>query len=211
METVALSDEALVMKARQGNRDAFGALVHRYQAQAILIAQSVVRNFELAKDASQNAFVKTYFGLDRFRQDAKFKTWFFRIVFNEAKDVYRREKARGLFKFWPGRDTEEAEPESVLELIPSGGQSPREAYEAQETAKRLEQAIYSLPEREREVFILRYLNGLALSEVAEALGMALGTVKAHLSQGAEKLRSILLVPQGLQNQGRGIQGGDYHG
>ncbi|MBI4358622.1 MAG: sigma-70 family RNA polymerase sigma factor [Candidatus Omnitrophica bacterium] len=211
METTALSDEALVTKARQGDRDAFGVLVHRYQAQAILIAQSVLRNFELSKDASQNAFAKAYFGLARFRGEAKFKTWFFRIVLNEAKDIYRKEKARGLFKFWSGRGTEDENVESVLELIPAGGQSPREAFEAQEAKQHLERAIYELPEREREVFILRYLNGLELSEVADTLGIAIGTVKAHLAHGIQKLRSILLAPAGVQSQAGSLQGGGARG
>ncbi|MBI4395104.1 MAG: hypothetical protein HY583_02790, partial [Candidatus Omnitrophica bacterium] len=72
------SDELLVQKARQGNRDAFGVLVCRYQTQAVLVAHSVLKNMELAKDASQNAFAKAYFGLSKFRQDAQFKTWLFR-------------------------------------------------------------------------------------------------------------------------------------
>ena len=193
MQPSALSDETLVAQAREGNRDAFGALVSRYQTQAILIAQGVLRNLESAKDASQNAFAKAYFGLKSFRGDAKFKTWLFRIVLNEAKDVYRKEVARGLFKFWSGRETEEGEGESILEMIPSEEPSPRETYESQEMKTRLERAIYQLPEREREVFILRYLNSLQLSEVAETLGMAIGTVKAHLAHGSGKLKSILLA------------------
>ena len=211
METTVLSDEVLIVKARQGDRDAFGTLVLRYQAQAILIAQSVLRNLELAKDASQNAFAKAYFGLSRFRGDAKFKTWLFRIVVNEAKDTYRKEKARGLFRFWAAPSAAEEDSEPILEVIPSGGQSPRDAYEAQEVKERLEGAIYSLPERERDVFILRYLNGLAISEVAETLGIAVGTVKAHLSQGTIKLKSILLSSVGPKIQAEGVGGGEHHG
>lgn len=198
MEIPALSDEVLVIRAREGNRDAFGALVLRYQAQAIIIAQSILRNLELAKDASQNAFAKAYFGLGRFREEARFKTWLFKIVVNEAKDVYRKEKARGLFKFWEAQETEDEETNSILDVIPSGVPSPREVYEVNEMKERLEQAIYALPEREREVFILRYLNDLQLSEIAETLGMALGTVKAHLAHGAGKLKSHLSV--GVQPQ-----------
>lgn len=204
METTAFSDEALIAKARQGDRDAFGALVTRYQAQAILIAQSVLRNSELAKDASQNAFAKAYFGLGSFREDAKFKTWLFRIVVNEAKDTYRKEKARGLFKFWSAPSAAEEDSEPILEVIPSGGQSPRDAYEAGEVKERLEGAIYSLPERERDVFILRYLNGLAISEIAETLGIASGTVKAHLAHGTVKLKSMLLSIAGPKVQAKSV-------
>ena len=94
-----LTDEVLAERASKGNREAFDALVLRYQFSAVLMAQSVLRNFELAKDASQNAFAKAYFRLSSFRKDSKFKTWFFRIVLNEAKDVLRKEKSRGLFRF----------------------------------------------------------------------------------------------------------------
>ena len=204
MEIPALSDEALVARAREGNRDAFGALVLRYQARAVVIAQSILKNLELAKDASQNAFAKAYFGLGRFREEAKFKTWLFKIVVNEAKDVYRKERSRGLFKFWSAQETEEHETESILETIQSSGQSPREAFETREAKERLERAIDELPEREREVFMLRYLSGLALSEVAETLGIAIGTVKAHLAHGTEKLKIILLAPAQNMSQSNNI-------
>ena len=200
MESV-LSDQALVTKAREGDRSAFDALVLRHQARAVLIAQSVLRNFELAKDASQNAFAKAYFGLGRFRQEANFKTWLFKIVLNEARDIYRKEKSRGRFKIQNERQTEEGE-ESILETIATSEASPREVFEAQEIKKQLEKAIYQLSERQRDVFILKYLNGLMISEVAETLGMAEGTVKAHLAHGTERLKTILLVPVHLANQPR---------
>lgn len=205
METAVLSDEILVVRARQGDRNAFGALVSRYQSQAVSMAQSILRNYELAKDASQSAFAKAYFALNRFQGEAKFKTWLFRIVINEAKDTYRREKARGLFRFWSAGPDEEGDSMSVLEVIPSPDASPREVYESNEAKARLERAIYSLPDREREVFIMRYLNGFAIDEVARALGIAVGTVKAHLSHGTEKLRTILLIPTG------GAKEGERHG
>ena len=192
MTTAALSDEALVAKAREGDKSAFDALVLRHQAKAVLIAQGVLRNFELAKDASQNAFAKAYFGLKHFREEANFKTWLFKIVLNEARDVYRKEKARGLFKFQTNRETEEGE-ESILEAVPATTASPREVFEAKEAKERLERALNRLPERERGVFILRYLNDLSLAEIAETLGMALGTVKAHLAHGNERLKTVLVA------------------
>ena len=202
MHGEVLSDETLVSKACRRDRKAFDALVLRYQSQAILVAQGILKNFELAKDASQNAFAKAYFGLNHFRSDAKFKTWFFRIVLNEAKNIYRKEKARGLFKSWSASKADAEGGESILELIPSSGQSPREVFEKQEVKKQLELAINDLPEREREVFILRYINYLSLNEVAETLGIALGTVKAHLSQGTEKLKSMLLKPIGMHRSAK---------
>ncbi|MBI1977718.1 MAG: sigma-70 family RNA polymerase sigma factor [Candidatus Omnitrophica bacterium] len=191
MERTALSDEELVTRARGGNRDAFGALVLRYERHAILIAEGILGNWELAKDASQNAFAKAYFALKKFREDSKFKTWFFRIVMNEAKDVYRKEKSRGRFKMWSSEETEEGEEKSILELIPSETESPRELFEARELKNQLERAISQLPDRLRQVFVLRYLNGLSIREISESLGIAIGTVKAHLAQGVHKLKEFL--------------------
>src|SRR3989338_5108861 len=100
-----LAQESLVEKARLGERKAYDALVLRYQRQVILMAHSILRNWELAKDASQNAFAKAYFRLDQLKDNRIFKTWLFRIVINEAKDVLRKEKVRGLFRFWRDRET----------------------------------------------------------------------------------------------------------
>jgi RNA polymerase sigma-70 factor, ECF subfamily len=190
MNLTDLSDQVLAAKAREGDKNAFDALVLRHQTRAILLAQGVLKNFELAKDVSQNAFAKAYFGLKNFRAEANFKTWLFKIVLNEARDAYRKEKARGLFKFQTSRETEEGE-ESILESIPEDMLSPRDVFEAKEAKDRLERALKQLPERERHVFILRYLNDLSLAEISETLGMALGTVKAHLAHGHERLKTIL--------------------
>jgi len=191
MDEQNCSDEILVRSVRQGNREAFDALVRRYQVRAVSLAQSILQNHELAIDASQNAFAKAYFALKHFREDAQFKTWFLRILMNEAKDVLRKEKVRGLFRFVNERDEGGEKSESILELIPSPNRSPKEELEAQETKDRLEQAIGKLPEMERAVFVLRYLQDTQLAEIAQVLGIAVGTVKAHLSHGSEKLKTML--------------------
>ena len=174
-----------------------------------MIANGVLRNFELAKDASQNAFVKAFFNLKHFREEARFKTWLFRIVMNEAKDLYRRGKSRGRFKTLGGQELDEGSV-SILETVLSSGQSPRELFEAQEMKKQLEFAIAGLPEREREVCMLRYFHELSLAEVGETLGVATGTVKAHLAHGVEKLRACFSASGGLFRGQRMTEGGEHH-
>ncbi len=183
-------DELLVHKAREGSPEAFDALVLRYQYKAVALSNSVLRNMELAKDSSQNAFMKAYFGLKKFKENAQFKTWFFRIVMNEAKDTLRKEKSRGLFRFVEAKK-DEGEEDSILELIPSPGRSPKEEFEAREAKKKLEEAIRTLPPKEQEVFLLRHLHDMSLEEVAQTLNIAVGTVKAHLSHGFEKVKTYL--------------------
>lgn len=185
------SDESLVRSARQGNRESFDALVRRYQLRAVSLAQSILRNRELAMDASQNAFAKAYFALKHFREEAKFKTWFFKILMNEARDMLRKEKVRGVFRLVGQQEGAEEESESILELTPSPNRSPKEELEAKERKERLEQAIGKLPGMERAVFVLRYLQDMPLAEIAQVLGIAVGTVKAHLAHASEKLKKML--------------------
>ena len=185
-----LSDEILVTKARKGDREAFGVLVRRHEMKAISVAYGVLRNWESAKDASQNAFTKAYFGLERFQEKSAFRTWLIRIVLNEAKDVYRKERSRGLFQFWTAKEEDE-DSQSILEMLPSHDRSALESLEQEELKRNVERAIRTLPERAREVFMLRYLHDFSLQEIAEMLGIALGTVKAHLAHGTEKLKSSL--------------------
>ena len=205
------TDEELVRKARAGDREAFSALVRKYQMQAVLIAQGVLKNFELARDVSQDAFAKAYFRLGQFREESKFKTWFFRIVMNEAKDTYRKEKSRGLFRIGSVKTDDEGGSDSLLEFVPSRFPSPREEAEVLEKKQQLDQAMGRLPEKEREVFILRFLNGLSLIEISETLGVALGTVKAHLSHGTEKMKSLLLCFEEKAVPSSQWEGGDSRG
>ena len=109
-------------------------------------------------------------------------------MINEAKDTLRKEKSRGLFKRQEELD-QDKESESILELVPSHAKSPKEELEIKETKARLEEVIQRLPEKERQVFILRYLNDLSLAEIAQSLNLAVGTVKAHLSHGVEKVKA----------------------
>lgn len=184
-------DELLVQRAREGKKTAFDALVRRYQGQVVAIAQSVVGEFHLAKDAAQNAFAKAYFGLERFRGDAKFKTWLIRIVLNEARSVRRREWAKKFFFVSKARSGSDETIGYVLELLPSAEPLPQDVLAAEELRQSMARAIGTLPQRERDVIMLHYFEHFTLSEVAEALNIALGTVKAHLAHGLEKLKSTI--------------------
>ncbi|MBI4387664.1 MAG: sigma-70 family RNA polymerase sigma factor [Candidatus Omnitrophica bacterium] len=184
------SDAVLIARARDGDRNAFAALVRAHQQEVVMIAYGILQNWELAKDASQNAFVKVYFGLKQFRGDSQFKTWLFRITINETKDLLRKERSRGLFKMVQDHAGEEGSSQSILEMIPAPDDSPRAIFEMKDQKQKLEEAIKKLPEREREVFLLRYFHGLLLSEISEILNLAVGTVKAHLAHGVEKLKLV---------------------
>lgn len=176
-----LADEKLVEEFLAGREPAFDLLVKRYQEKAVRLAFSLLRNFELAKEVSQNAFVKTYFGLKGFKQNSKFGTWFYRILMNAVKDEFRRRQ-----KAW-----EDLRVEEVLEMIPDSSHSPSRSLVMDEEKRRLEQAVHELPENERRIFILRYFDDMPLADIADILGVALGTVKASLFHATRKIRKTL--------------------
>ncbi len=195
----AVSDEMLVEQARAGSQDAFNALVIRYQDQAVAIAQGVLRNFDLARDAAQNGFAKAYFGLKNFRRDASFKTWLTRIVMNEAKTVLRKELRGGFFSAKRHESLEGDTEESMIEVIPSSDMSPSNVILAKERREQIERMVRTLPPREQNVFILRYFEEYSLKEISESLTISVGSVKAHLFHANEKFR-VFFSKEGVSNE-----------
>ncbi len=176
-----LSDEGLVSEFQKGNESAFDYLVRRYQDKSVRLAFSMLRNWETAKEISQNAFVKAYFGLKNFKGESKFGTWFYRILVNQSRDEIRKRM----------RSKENVALESVLVTQVSPEASVSQVLQMEEERKRIEQAVAKLPENEQKVFVMRYFNDLALQEIADALGVALGTVKSSLFHATAKVRKAL--------------------
>jgi len=198
IESLVKKDDVLVDQALAGDREAFDALVLKYQDQAVSIANIVLKNFDLARDAAQNGFAKAYFNLKSFRKDASFKTWLVRIVMNEAKSIRRKERLRRYVPMWSSSTSEEGSEFSVLEIIPATGELPSQAAETHELKERMKEVVMKLPERERQVFMLHYFEELTLAEVAQVMEIAVGTAKAHLSHATEKFKTYF-GKEGIQN------------
>jgi len=173
-------DALLVERARHGDSDAYGELVRRYQALATRTAYVITGTSAEAEDAAQDGFTKAYFALDRFRAGAPFRPWLLRIVANEAKN---RRKALGR------RPTVDL---SVAEDRPSGDTalSPEAAALASERRELVLGALRKLREEDRLVIAYRYFMDLSEAEMAEALGVARGTVKSRLSRALVRLREV---------------------
>jgi RNA polymerase sigma-70 factor (ECF subfamily) len=174
-----LEDAELIARAKQGDVRAYEALVGRYREVAFRTAYLIARGSADAEDATQEAFVKAYYALGRFRPDAGFRPWLLRIVANEARNRVRSARRR------------EALSLRLADDRPSGAsaQAPEAAAISSERARTLLAALAELPERDRLVVSCRYLLELTEAETAAALGMRPGTVKSRLSRALEKLRS----------------------
>jgi RNA polymerase sigma-70 factor (ECF subfamily) len=168
-----VDDDELVRRARSGDREAFGMLVARHQQVAFRTAYAVCRDAAEAEDATQEAFVKAYRALWRFRRGAPWRPWLLRIVANEARN---RRRAAGR------REHLAAQAAAVLPPAPA-----MPDYSAAE----LTTALDRLEAPHREVVLLRHVLELSEAETAAVLRCRPGTVKSRLSRGLARLREEL--------------------
>lgn len=180
MEARQPEDTELVELAKDGDVNAFEGLVLRHQGVAYRVAWLVTRHGAEAEDAVQEAFVKAYLALPRFRRGAPFRPWLLRIVTNEARNRARSGRRReGLAMRATATGDREPAP------------SPETAALAREDAEALMRALDRLREADRLVVAYRYLLELSESETAEALEIRPGTVKSRLSRAIARLRAEL--------------------
>jgi RNA polymerase sigma-70 factor, ECF subfamily len=172
-------EQELVLRAQRGDEHAFDALVRPHWQMSFRLAYLITRNAADAEDAAQDALVKSWRALPRFRSAEPFRPWFLRIVGNEA-----RNRRRGA-----GRRAALAVRAQAAE--PSGGAapSPEEIAVAADERARLLAALDALPVDARNVLTCRYLLDLSETETAAALGVRPGTVKSRTSRALEQLRS----------------------
>lgn len=183
------SDEELVTAFQQGDTKAFETLYKRYYPKVYRRAWGIVHNHHDAEDISQNVFLAVYGALPRFHPMKKnaFEHWINLIAYHAALNfIKKRDKLISV----PLYETDEEGEEYPIE-IPDTGPTPEEIAEGGEVYDEILKAIESLPPKQRQVVKLRLLNEWSLEEIAERIERKLGTVKAHLYSGLEKLRKIL--------------------
>ncbi len=171
-DTATTTDAVLVARATRGDHSAFETLVRRYQDRVLNLARRIVSDPDATQDVAQEAFIKAYQRLPRFRGEARFSTWLYRITVNEARAYLRaqhRRRAR-----WAKQ--------AALELTDPAA--------APEEPGPLVALLQELPEKQRVALALFYLQELSVAEIAQAAGAPTGTVKARLSRGRERLRRL---------------------
>jgi RNA polymerase sigma-70 factor (ECF subfamily) len=169
-------ESTLARLAKEGDVDAYAALVRSHQSGALRLAYLICGGSSDAEDATQEAFVKAYYALDRFDTSAPFRNWLLRIVANEAKN---RRRASGRRQHYE------------LAVDPASGGtalSPEAAVIAWEARRSLADAVTRLPPRLRDVVACRYLLELSEAETAAVLGLPVGTAKSRLSRALDRLR-----------------------
>jgi RNA polymerase sigma-70 factor (ECF subfamily) len=187
---VAGADEsALIRRAQGGDRTAFDVLVRRYDREVLHLALKVVGSPDEAADLYQEAFLKVYRSLSRFRFESTFSTWLYRVVMNVCLDHLRRQKSRSEVQ---PPESEDGQPEffhTVADDRP--GLNPEQAFRAKEITRRIGTALERLSPRERMVFELKHYQGLRLRAIGQVCGTSEETAKNCLFRATQKLRLSL--------------------
>lgn len=169
-------DEAAVLACQRGEREAFSGLVERYQRDVYRLCYRYVNNHHDANDMAQEAFLKAYRAIERFRGDSSFSTWLYRIAVNTCLNF---RAARRLAQ------------EPLSETLPDGAPPVADSIERGERAEQVRAAVARLPDRQRATLILKVYHDLTHEEVARILGSSVGTVKANLFHALNNLRKAL--------------------
>jgi len=185
------SDAQAIQAVLRGDVDRYAELVEKYQGPARRLALSLLGNDEDAKDVSQEAFVSAYRSLGRFRGDAKFSTWLYRIVVNECKDAYKRRAHQPRVVASVGEPDSEQDGPTLFIDVHDPAASPGDQLANRELGRRLSRAIEELPLKQRTAFVLHHVHGMALAEVAVVMGCRVGTVKSHVFRATAHLRTTL--------------------
>ncbi len=191
IEWARLSDQEVVLQAREGRQAAYRELIRRYERPIFALIFRMVRDRELAEDLSQETFVKALNAIGSYRPEFKFSSWIFKIANNAAIDHLRRRELDTLsLEGSPHAATPEAMQATALQ-IGNREESPLEAVEARELGSAIEAAIGRLRPEYRSGILLRHVEGRAYEEIAEILDLPLGTVKTYIHRARNELRQML--------------------
>ena len=184
-------DYELVCLSQKGNLAAFGALVEKYQKNMVNIAYRMLGDYERASDAVQDAFISAYKGIRKFRGDAAFSTWLYRIMINVSKNQMKQMRSRSQ-REGPSIDALiETEDGQLKGDLPDPAPSVEEQLETKEVQAKVQFCIGCLDHEYREVIVLRDIQGLSYGEICAILKIPDGTVKSRLFRARDALKDHL--------------------
>jgi RNA polymerase sigma-70 factor (ECF subfamily) len=193
METSGETDRDLVLRAREGDRDAFAEIVRSYQRRIYAVAMRMTRRHEVADDITQDTFVRAYRSLGKFELGRPLRPWLTRIAVNLAINYLN-----GVAKREEPLPADEGPQGPVGTRLSAGSldANPERSLQSQELAQDLGRAVARLPQEQRTVFLLKVVEEMRYEEIAKLLGISEGTVMSRLSRARGRLKGMLAAHVG---------------
>jgi len=186
-----LEDRDLIDMAREGRESAYREILSRYERPVFSLVYRMVRDRTLAEDLSQETFVRAFSAISSYNPKYKFSSWIFKIANNLTIDHLRKKKLDTVsIDGSPHAGTAE-EQASTRVVVEDMGERPDSYVESMELGSQLEEAIGSLRDEYKTVVLLRHVEGYAYDEIAEIMGIPLGTVKTYLHRARAELKEAL--------------------
>ena len=191
MDYKKLTDQEIVVLARQGREAAYRELIGRYQRPVFSLIYRLVRDREKSEDLAQETFIKVLNALDRYDPSYKFSSWIFKIAHNTSLDHLRKKEPQTLsLEGSPHAETPSEQESSVIQAL-STEETPEEYAASRELGATLEVAIGKLRPEYRTAIILCHVEGRPYEEIAETMGVPLGTVKTYIHRARNELKKTL--------------------
>lgn len=196
-------EAAVIRRVGEGDVNAFEALVAAYEKNVYNLALRMTGNAQDAEDMAQEAFIKAYNSLPSFRGDSKFSVWLYRIVSNVCLDFLRRQNRRPTASL----SVEDEDGEETQFDVPDESQSPELLLERSLTRDAVQRGLLSLSGEQRQILLLREIQGLSYEEIAQALDLETGTVKSRIFRARKRLCAFLLrdgnIPDSIASSRQG--------
>ncbi len=191
MDYKKLTDQQIVALARQGREAAYRELIGRYQRPVFSLIYRLVRDREKAEDLAQDTFIKVLNAIDRYDPSYKFSSWIFKIAHNTSLDHLRKKEPEILSLEGSPHATTQSEVEASSISVASGDESPEEYAASRELGETLEVAIGKLRPEYRTAIVLCHVEGWPYEDIAETMGVPLGTVKTYIHRARNELKKQL--------------------
>lgn len=186
-----LTDQEVVVLARQGREAAYRELIGRYERPVFSLIYRLVRHREKAEDLAQDTFIKVLNALDRYDPSYKFSSWIFKIAHNTALDLLRKKEPDTLSLDGSPHAETQSEIEATVVTVISPEESPEDFAANRELGDVLDQAIATLRPEYRTAIILCHVEGRPYEEIAQVMDVPLGTVKTYIHRARHELKRQL--------------------
>src|SRR5579863_1185948 len=185
MAAGAILETVTMATADERSAQDFSTVVSTHRPQIFRFLLASTRDPDLAETLTQDCFLKAHRNWSSFRGESSAMTWLMRIAINLQKDHWRNRR----MQFWRQTRTNAVDLDEASEWLPSGESSQEHRLLARERVQQVWRAVDGLSERQRTVFLLRYVEELELTQIAATTGLSEGTVKAHLSRALSRVRT----------------------